>query len=135
MFGLSSIELLFVGVLALLIIGPRDLPRVIRGAGEVFGRLRRMYQDVIGGVAQLEREIDLADNPSPAKPGWLEFLPEEIQTLRDSIQPHGDPEETAEKYRRVRSAVAKAQQDYRDSLAETAETAEAAGTTAGKAAE
>ena len=128
MFGLSSIELLFVGVLALLIIGPRDLPRAIRGAGEVFGRLRRMYQDVIGGVTQLEREIDLTDNPSPGKPEWLEFLPEEIQTLRDSIQPHGDPEETAEKYRKVRSAVAKAQQDYRDSIAEAAETA-------GKAAE
>lgn len=127
MFGLSSIELLFVGVLALLIIGPRDLPRVIRGAGQVFGRMRRMYQDVIGSVTQLEREIDLTDNPSPGKPEWLEFLPDEIQTLRDSIQPHGDPEETAEKYRTVRKAVAKAQQDYRDSIAATTESAEAAG--------
>lgn len=114
MFGLSSIELLFVGVLALIVIGPRDLPQVVRGAGAVVGRLRRAYRDVVGGVTQLQREIDITDNPNPGPPGWLEFLPDEIRELRASIQPHGDPEETAKKYQTVRAAVAKAQQDYRD---------------------
>ena len=115
MFGLSSIELLFVAVLALVFIGPRDLPQVLRGAGSIFVRLRRVYQDVRGSVTQLEREIDLVDNPRPDRPGWLEFLPDEVRELRESIVPHGDPEETRARYQAYKQAVAKAQQDYRAS--------------------
>ena len=119
MFGLSTVELLFVGTLALVLIGPRDLPQVVRGLGSAVARLRRVYQDAKGSITQLEREIDLTDNPSTGNPEWLEFLPDEIHELRDSIQPHGDPEETARKYKTVKAAVAKAQRDYRDSLEET----------------
>ncbi len=121
MFGLSTIELLFVGALALVLIGPRELPQVIRSASTVFARMRRAYQDVRGSLTQLEREIDIVDNPDPAKPGWVDFLPDELQELKDSIQPHTDPEETAEKYRQVRSAVAKAKQEFKS--AQTAEQA------------
>ena len=118
MFGLSSIELLFCAVLALLVVGPRDLPKVVRGMGQVFERIRRVYRDMMGGVAQLEREIRINDNPNPGRPAWLEFLPDEIRELQKSIQPHGaDPEETANQYRTVKAAVAKARQDYADSLA------------------
>ena len=46
MFGLSFGELCVLVVVAIVVIGPKDLPRVLRKAGEMAGRLRRVAVDM-----------------------------------------------------------------------------------------
>ena len=122
-FSLSWLELLFCAALAIVVIGPKDLPKTARMLGAVVRTARRYYREAVGGLAKLEREIDLTDSRGSAVTGWEDFLPPEIAELRRSIQPHGDREETAAKYRAVKQAVTKAKADYAEhALAQTSGT-------------
>jgi sec-independent protein translocase protein TatB len=67
MFDIGFSELLVIGVVALIVIGPQKLPRVARTAGHLLGRLQRYVADV---KADINREIEL----------------EELRKMRDSMQ-------------------------------------------------
>jgi sec-independent protein translocase protein TatB len=45
-FGLSFGELLIIGVIAIVVVGPRNLPSLLRNAGHMIGKLRRMATDL-----------------------------------------------------------------------------------------
>jgi sec-independent protein translocase protein TatB len=45
-FGLSFGELCVLVIVAIVVIGPKDMPRVLRKAGQLAGKLRRMATDV-----------------------------------------------------------------------------------------
>jgi len=64
MFGLSGAELLVVGLVAILVLGPDKLPGAARAAGRFYAHLSRMMTEA---RAVLKTEIDLADQPAPAK--------------------------------------------------------------------
>ncbi|MFO0677380.1 MAG: Sec-independent protein translocase protein TatB [Polyangiaceae bacterium] len=61
MFGLSFPELLVVIIAAIVVIGPKDLPKVLRKAGQWAGRLRRMAADLRAqsGIDEVLREGNL----------------------------------------------------------------------------
>ena len=67
MFDIGFSELLVIGVVALIVIGPEKLPRVARTVGHLAGRLQRYVADV---KADINREIEL----------------EELRKMRDSMQ-------------------------------------------------
>src|SRR3954462_14830737 len=67
MFDIGFSELLVIGVVALIVIGPEKLPRVARTVGVLAGRLQRYVADV---KAVINREIEL----------------EELRKMRDSMQ-------------------------------------------------
>ena len=90
MFGIDSGEILIIAVVALVVIGPKDLPRVMRAIGNFVGRARGMARHFRSGLDTMMREADLeemekkwkADNerimrehplsgeaPAPAEPG------------------------------------------------------------------
>jgi sec-independent protein translocase protein TatB len=56
MFDIGFSELMVIGVVALLVIGPERLPRVARTAGHMLGRLQRYVSDV---KADINREMEL----------------------------------------------------------------------------
>ena len=56
MFDVGFSELLVIGVVALLVIGPEKLPRVARTVGALMGRAQRYVNDV---KADINREIEL----------------------------------------------------------------------------
>lgn len=56
MFDIGFTELLVIGVVALLVIGPERLPKVARTAGHLFGRFQRYVNDV---KADIGREVQL----------------------------------------------------------------------------
>lgn len=58
MFDFSFGELLVIGVVALVVIGPEKLPKVARTAGALFGRLQRYVSDV---KADINREIEASE--------------------------------------------------------------------------
>ena len=67
MFDIGFSELLVIGVVALIVIGPEKLPRVARTIGHLAGRLQRYVADV---KADITREVEL----------------DELRKMRDSMQ-------------------------------------------------
>jgi len=56
MFDVSFTELMLIGVVALVVIGPERLPKVARTIGHLLGRAQRYVTDV---KSDIQREIDL----------------------------------------------------------------------------
>ena len=61
MFGIDSTELLVIFLVALVVIGPKDLPRVMRTVGQWVARARGMASHFRAGVDNMIRESELAD--------------------------------------------------------------------------
>jgi sec-independent protein translocase protein TatB len=76
MFDIGFSELLVIGLVALIVIGPEKLPRVARTLGHLAGRLQRYVADV---KADINREIEL----------------EELRKMRDSMQKAASEMETS----------------------------------------
>ena len=76
MFDIGFTELLVIGVVALIVIGPEKLPRVARTVGHLAGRLQRYVSDV---KADINREIEL----------------DELRKMRDSMQEAASKFETS----------------------------------------
>ena len=61
MFGVDTTELLIIAVAALIFIGPKDLPRVMRTVGYWIGRARGMARHFTAGVETMMREAELEE--------------------------------------------------------------------------
>lgn len=61
MFDIAPSELLLVAVVALLVIGPKDLPLALRTLGKWIGKMRRMSNHFRAGVETMIREAELAE--------------------------------------------------------------------------
>lgn len=59
MFGVDSTEFLVVAVVALLVIGPKDLPHVLRKVGHWVGRARGVARHFRSGIDTMIRESEL----------------------------------------------------------------------------
>ena len=115
MLDLSWTELFFVGVLALIIIGPKDLPELFQMFGRFIGKLKRMYADLQGSMNQLTKEVNIVSGKAqPGDESWREFLPQDIRDLPADFQPGSM---TAEQH-----AERKAKIDEARRLAEEAKT-------------
>ena len=92
MFDIGFSELLVIGVVALIVIGPERLPRVARTIGHLAGRLQRYVADV---KSDINREIEL----------------DELRKMRDSVQKTASEMETS-----VNSELSKTAADLNQSL-------------------
>jgi sec-independent protein translocase protein TatB len=61
MFDIASGELLLVALVALLVIGPKDLPRVLRYVGQWVGKARRMASHFRSGIDEMVRQSELEE--------------------------------------------------------------------------
>tara|TARA_R110000824_G_scaffold155226_1_gene327573 strand:- start:129755 stop:130126 length:372 start_codon:yes stop_codon:yes gene_type:complete len=61
MFDLGWSELLLVAVLAIVFIGPKDLPRVMRTLGQYVGKMRAMAREFQNSFEDLARESELEE--------------------------------------------------------------------------
>jgi Sec-independent protein translocase protein TatA len=52
MFDMSWGEMLIIGAVALIVIGPKDLPKTLRTVGNIVGKVRRMAWRVSGPVSR-----------------------------------------------------------------------------------
>ena len=106
MFGIDSSELMVIALVALVVIGPKDLPRVMRTVGQWVARARGMAGHFRAGVDTMIRESELADmekkwkaenerimrdHPAPAagEEKWAEPVADEAPPPQKKIQaPH-----------------------------------------------
>ena len=86
MFDIGFSELVVVGVVALVVLGPERLPKVARTAGHLFGRLQRYVATV---KADLNREMEMSE---------LSKVKQEVQeaarAFEQSAQQHAQSVET-----------------------------------------
>lgn len=92
MMGISGVELLVIGVLALLVIGPKDLPKALRSFGRAVGQVQRMAWEFQRQVHEMGREMEgAAQDRSRTKPRSPAAPSVPVQP---SAAPSPDPEGT-----------------------------------------
>ncbi|KOQ48623.1 preprotein translocase subunit TatA, partial [Achromobacter xylosoxidans] len=74
MFDVSLTELMVIGVVALIVIGPERLPKVARTVGHLLGRAQRYVNDV---KSDIQREIELDE---------LRKFKSEMETAAQDVQ-------------------------------------------------
>ena len=92
MFDIGFSELMVIGLVALVVLGPERLPRVARTLGHLAGRLQRYVTDV---KADISREMEIED----------------LRKLRDSMQDAASGIESS-----VRSELNKTEADLNQSV-------------------
>src|SRR5215510_12924790 len=61
MFGVDTSELVLVAILALIFIGPKDLPNALRTVGRWVGQVRGMARHFQSGIDAMIREAELEE--------------------------------------------------------------------------
>ena len=77
MFEFDAAKLFVIGIVALIVIGPKELPRVLRQLGQMIGKMRRMAADFQGQFMDAMRESELDE------------LKKDINKVADSVQIDG----------------------------------------------
>ncbi|MFC7398839.1 Sec-independent protein translocase protein TatB [Chelatococcus sp. GCM10030263] len=87
MFDIGWSELLLVGAVALVVIGPKDLPRALRTLGQFTTKLKRMAADFQGQFNEAMREAELDDirrSVESVRETTKSFNP--LQTVREELR-------------------------------------------------
>lgn len=91
MLDLGWAELAFLLVLALVVVGPQDLPKLARTIGKLWGKLQRFYRDSLQSINKLETEMDLASQSDPRnQPSYYHLLPEHVRQALEQAEPSRD---------------------------------------------
>ncbi|MEJ7934033.1 Sec-independent protein translocase protein TatB [Sphingobium sp. AN558] len=92
MFGIDSSELLLIVIVAVIVIGPKDLPRALYKVGQIVGKAQGMARHFRTGIDAMVREVEMeelekkwasqnqrimAEHPPEAEP-VMEALPSPI---------------------------------------------------------
>ena len=90
MFGVDTSELLILAVLALIFIGPKDLPMALRTVGRWVGQVRGMARHFQSGVEAMIREAELEEMEKK----WREEndrIMREYPALLEAQKPEAEP--------------------------------------------
>jgi sec-independent protein translocase protein TatB len=93
-FDIGFSELMVIGLVALIVIGPERLPRVARTVGHLAGRLQRYVSDV---KADISREMEL----------------DELRKMRDEMQQAASEMESS-----VRKEMSQAEKELNETVAD-----------------
>ena len=88
MFGLGWGEVVVIGIVALIAIGPKELPTVLRSLGQWMGKIRRMANEFQGQFQEALREAELTD---------LKKHAEDITKDFSNFDPRADTQKEMEK--------------------------------------
>ena len=86
MFDIGWSEMVFVAIIAVLVIGPKDLPRAIATIGKYVRKLRGMAREFQSGIDDIAREADLDDLKKTVKGEDFDIK----KQVEDAVDPTGD---------------------------------------------
>lgn len=61
MFDIGASELLVIVIVAILVIGPKDMPKAMRSAGRWIGKMRKMSNHFRAGIDEMVRQAEIED--------------------------------------------------------------------------
>jgi sec-independent protein translocase protein TatB len=97
MFDFDAGKLIVIGIVALIAIPSKDLPRVLRTVGQMAGRMRRMAAEFQGQFMEAMREAELAD--------LKKEFDETNRKIMDSVKLEGAFDPLAEARKQMTKAV------------------------------
>ena len=92
MFDIGWGELVVIGIVALIAIGPKELPTVLRTLGQYMGKVRRMASEFQGQFQEAMREAELVE------------LKKQAEDLKSSVSDLGNLEPLADTQKQIESA-------------------------------
>jgi sec-independent protein translocase protein TatB len=78
-FGIGYTEILVIAVVAVIVIGPKDLPKVLRAFGRTMAKMRGMAREFQGHLDQAMREVGLDE------------VKKEVQNLKSTVTSAAEP--------------------------------------------
>jgi sec-independent protein translocase protein TatB len=93
MFDIGWTELIIVGIIALIVIGPRELPKTLRTVGQMMTKVRRMASEFQGQFNEAIREAELDE------------LRKEAEKFTNITNPLGDFDPLSDVKSQIESAV------------------------------
>ena len=114
MFDLGAAELLVIIIVAVLVIGPKDMPLAMRHAGRWIGKVRRVSSHFRTGLDAMVREAELEDmekkwkaqNEAIMKKSAADVEAEKGEPVMTGPPPTADAESAVEKAKSVEPAPA-----------------------------
>ena len=102
MFDIGASEILIIIVVAVAVIGPKDMPAALRQAGRWLGKMRRMSNHVRSGIDTMIREAEMEDMEKEWKAQNERIMREhpdaaaDIAEFEPSMRPHTQSAEEPE---------------------------------------
>ena len=104
MFDLGWLELLVIGITALIVVGPKELPQLFRTVGRFFGKIKAMAREFSQSMEEAANESGLKDATKtlnsitdlhqktklPTKKNLEQTLKEKINPIQESITSTGN---------------------------------------------
>ena len=135
MFDLGWTELLVIGIVALIVVGPKDLPVLFKKGGQFVGRLKGMAREFSSamndaaddaGVSDINKTLKAATNPMQTGFDSVKDAASEFTKWTPESETGKLAAERAEAAKKIHEATAKRAQEKRDSEAASAAAAETA---------
>ncbi|MDB5571581.1 MAG: tatB [Hyphomicrobiales bacterium] len=93
MFDIDAGKLLIIGVIALVVLGPKELPRVMRQVGTALGKMRRMASEFQSQFMDAMKESEMED------------LKKDMQKMADSARIDVNYDPVSATNREIRDAI------------------------------
>ena len=90
MFDIGAMELLIIVIVAVVVIGPKDMPLAMRTAGRWIGKIRRVSAHFRSGIDSMVREAELEEMQAEWNKRNAEIMarhPEAVRPAHDGEQP------------------------------------------------
>jgi sec-independent protein translocase protein TatB len=135
MFDLGWTELLVIGIVALIVVGPKDLPVLFKKGGQFVGRLKSMAREFSSamneaaddaGVSDINKTLKAATNPMQTGFDSVKDAASDFTKWTPESETGKLAAERAEAAKKIHEATAKLAQEKRDAEAAAAAAAETA---------
>jgi len=89
MFDIGAMELLLIVIVAVIVIGPKDMPLAMRTAGRWIGKMRKISGHFRAGIDTMVREAEMEDMEKKWKAQNEKILREHPQESLDEMRASG----------------------------------------------
>lgn len=116
MFDLGMAELLVIGVVALIVVGPKDLPILFRRVGQFVGKAKGMAREFSSamnqaadeaGVSDIKKSLDVASNPVKSATDSVKDAAKSFQNWEPDSETGKLAKERADAAKKIHDATAK----------------------------
>ncbi len=95
MFDIGALEIFMIGIVALVVIGPEELPKFLRAAGQMLGKAREIAREFRGSIRDVMDEAEsMLDADADAESAEADVFAAERKA--EGVTPDMSPEEVTD---------------------------------------